>query len=191
MPMRLVVLVSGSGTLLQSLIDASLTGELDASVVAVGADRADAYGLVRAEQAGIPFFVVPLAPGGDRAAWDASLAAQVAAHEPDLVVSAGFMKLVGPVFLARFGGRTINTHPALLPSFPGIHGPRDALAHGVKVTGATLFMIDEGVDTGRILAQEPVRVLPDDTVESLHERIKIVERQLLVDAVNEFSRGNR
>jgi phosphoribosylglycinamide formyltransferase-1 len=191
MPMRLVVLVSGSGTLLQSLIEASLTGELDASVVAVGADRADAHGLVRAGLAGIPTFVVPLEPGGDRAAWDARLAEQVAAYEPDLVVSAGFMKLVGPAFLARFGGRTINTHPALLPSFPGIHGPRDALAHGVKVTGATLFLIDEGVDTGRILAQEPVRVLPDDTVESLHERIKIVERQLLVDAVNELSRGNR
>jgi phosphoribosylglycinamide formyltransferase 1 len=191
MPMRLVVLVSGSGTLLQSLIDASLTGELDASVVAVGADRADAYGLVRAGQAGIPTFVVPFEKGGDRAAWDASLTERVAAHEPDLVVSAGFMKLVGPAFLARFGGRTINSHPALLPSFPGTHGPRDALAHGVKVTGATLFMVDEGVDTGRILAQEPVRVLPDDTVESLHERIKIVERQLLVDAVNEFSRGNR
>jgi len=191
MPMRLVVLVSGSGTLLQSLIDASLTGELDASVVAVGADRAEALGLVRAGQAGIPTFVVPLEPGGDRTAWDASLAEQVAAHEPDLVVSAGFMKLVGPAFLARFGGRTINTHPALLPSFPGIHGPRDALAHGVKVTGATLFMVDEGVDTGRILAQEPVRVLPDDTVETLHERIKIVERQLLVDTVNELSRGTR
>jgi len=191
MPMRLVVLVSGSGTLLQALIDASVTGELEASVVAVGADRADAYGLVRAERAGIPTFVVPLERGGDRAAWDADLAQQVAAHEPDLVVSAGFMRLVGPAFLARFGGRTINTHPALLPSFPGIHGPRDALAHGVKVTGATLFLVDEGVDTGRILAQEPVRVLPDDTVESLHERIKIVERQLLVDTVNELSRGNR
>ena len=191
MPMRLVVLVSGSGTLLQSLLDASATGELDASVVAVGADRDDAYGLVRAARAGVPTFVHPFEPGGDRAAWDARLAVLVSAHEPDLVVSAGFMKLVGPAFLARFGGRTINTHPALLPSFPGIHGPRDALAHGVKVTGATLFMIDEGVDTGRILAQEPVRVLPDDTVETLHERIKIVERQLLVDAVNELSRGNR
>ncbi len=191
MPMRLVVLVSGSGTLLQSLLDASATGELDASVVAVGADRDDAYGLVRAERAGVPTFVHPFEPGGDRAAWDTRLAELVSAHEPDLVVSAGFMKLVGPAFLACFGGRTINTHPALLPSFPGTHGPRDALAHGVKVTGATLFLIDEGVDTGRILAQEPVRVLPDDTVETLHERIKIVERQLLVDAVNEFSRGNR
>ena len=191
MPMRLVVLVSGSGTLLQSLLDASASGELDAAVVAVGADRADAYGLVRAERAGVPTFVHSYRRGDDRAAWDAALAELVAAHEPDLVVSAGFLKLVGPAFLARFGGRTINTHPALLPSFPGIHGPRDALAHGVKVTGATLVLIDEGVDTGRILAQEPVRVLPDDTVESLHERIKIVERQLLVDTVNELSRGNR
>ncbi|HEY3339825.1 MAG TPA: phosphoribosylglycinamide formyltransferase [Propionicimonas sp.] len=191
MPMRLVVLVSGSGTLLQSLLDASVSGELDASVAAVGADRADAYGLVRAERAGVPTFVHPYLPGDDRAAWDAGLADLVAAHEPDLVVSAGFMKLLGPAFLTRFGGRTINTHPALLPSFPGIHGPRDALAHGVKVTGATLFLIDEGVDTGRILAQEPVRVLPDDTVESLHERIKIVERQMLVDTVNELSRGIR
>jgi phosphoribosylglycinamide formyltransferase-1 len=191
MPMRLVVLVSGSGTLLQSLLDASATGELDASVVAVGADRADAYGLLRAEQSGVPTFVHPYLPGGDRAAWDARLAELVAAHNPDLVVSAGFMKLVGPAFLARFGGRTINTHPTLLPSFPGTHGARDALAHGVKVTGATLFLIDEGVDTGRILAQEPVRVLPGDTVETLHERIKIVERQLLVDTIKELSRGNR
>ena len=191
MPMRLVVLVSGSGTLLQSLLDASASGELDASVVAVGADRPDAYGLVRAELAGVPTFVHPYSRGDDRAAWDAGLAELVAAHQPDLVVSAGFLKLVGPAFLARFGGRTINTHPALLPSFPGLHGPRDALAHGVKVTGATLFLVDEGVDTGRILAQEPVRVLPDDTVESLHERIKIVERQLLVDTVNELSRGTR
>lgn len=189
MPMRLVVLVSGSGTLLQSLLDASASGELDAAVVAVGSDRSDAYGLRRAELAGVPTFVHPLA--GDRAEWDAALAEIVAGYSPDLVVSAGFMKLVGPAFLARFGGRTINTHPALLPSFPGMHGPRDALAHGVKVTGATLFLVDEGVDTGRILAQEPVRVLPDDTVETLHERIKIVERQLLVDTVNQLSRGNR
>ena len=189
--MRLVVLVSGSGTLLQSLLDASSDGELDASVVAVGADRAEAYGLVRAERAGVPTFVHPYLPGDDRAAWDTGLAELVAAHAPDLVVSAGFMKLVGPAFLARFGGRTINTHPALLPSFPGVHGPRDALAHGVKVTGATLFLIDEGVDTGRILAQEPVRVLPEDTVESLHERITIVERHLLLDTINELSRGIR
>jgi phosphoribosylglycinamide formyltransferase-1 len=191
MPMRLVVLVSGSGTLLQSLLDASAAGELDATVVAVGADRDDAYGLVRAERAGVPTFVHPLPKGADRAAWDARLTELVADHDPDLVVSAGFMKLVGPSFLARFGGRVINTHPALLPSFPGMHGPRDALAHGVLVTGATVFLIDEGVDTGRILAQEPVRVLPGDDADTLHERIKIVERQLLVDTVNELSRGTR
>ena len=191
MPMRLVVLVSGSGTLLQALLDAAASGEMDAAVVAVGADRPDAYGLVRAEQAGVATFVHPLAVGADRAAWDARLAELVAAHEPELVVSAGFMKLLGPAFLARFGGRTINTHPSLLPSFPGTNAPRDALHHGVKVTGATLFLIDGGVDTGRILVQEPVRVLPGDTVETLHERIKIVERQLLVDTVNELSRGNR
>lgn len=191
MPMRLVVLVSGSGTLLQALLDASASGELNATVVAVGADRPGAQGLVRAERAGVATFVHPLAKDGDRAAWDAGLTELVAAHEPDLVVSAGFMKLVGPAFLTRFGGRTINTHPSLLPSFPGTNAPRDALHHGVLLTGATLFLIDSGVDTGRILAQEPVRVLPGDTVEVLHERIKIVERQLLVDTVNELSRGNR
>ncbi|MFZ0529700.1 MAG: phosphoribosylglycinamide formyltransferase, partial [Propionicimonas sp.] len=147
-------------------------------------------GLARAQAAGVPTFVHPLAPGADRAAWDAGLAELVAAHQPDLVVSAGFMKLVGPAFLSRFAGRMINTHPALLPSFPGIHAPADALAHGVKVTGATVFVVDAGVDTGRILAQEPVRVLPGDTVESLHERIKRVERQLLVDTVNQLCQGD-
>lgn len=191
MPKRLVVLVSGTGTLLQALLDASAAGELVADVVAVGADRPDAYGLVRAERAGVPTFVHVLAKGADRARWDAELTELVAAYQPDLIVSAGFMKLVGPAFLARFGGRMINTHPALLPSFPGMHAPRDALAHGVKVTGATVFAVDEGVDSGQILAQEPVRVLPDDTVETLHERIKIVERQLLVDTVNELCRGDR
>ena len=190
MPLRLVVLVSGSGTLLQALLDAQESGELDARVVAVGSDRPDAHGLARAERAGVPTFVHPLAKGADRAAWDAGLTDLVAAHEPDLVVSAGFMKLVGPAFLARFGGRTINTHPALLPSFPGMHAVRDALAHGVTVTGATIFAVDAGVDSGRIIAQEPVRVLPGDDVGTLHERIKIVERQLLVDTVNELSRRN-
>lgn len=189
MPMRLVVLVSGSGTLLQALLDASASGELAARVVAVGSDRPDARGLARAESAGVPTFVHPLAAGADRAAWDAELTDLVAAYDPDLVVSAGFMKLVGPAFLARFGGRMINSHPALLPSFPGTHAVRDALAHGVAVTGATIFAVDAGVDSGRIIAQEPVRVLPGDDVETLHERIKIVERRLLVDTVNQLSRG--
>jgi phosphoribosylglycinamide formyltransferase 1 len=189
MPLRLVVLVSGSGTLLQALLDAVVAGELAASIVAVGADRADAYGLVRARTAGVATFVHPLAKGADRGVWDAELADSVAAHQPDLVVSAGFMKLVGEAFLARFGGRMINTHPALLPSFPGMHGVRDALAHGVKVTGTTVFVVDSGVDTGRILAQAPVPVLPGDTEETLHERIKTVERCLLVDTINEISKG--
>jgi len=178
MPMRLVVLVSGSGTLLQALLDAQSTGELDGSVVAVGSDRPDAQGLVRAERAGLPTFVHPLAKGADRAAWDEGLAELVAAHRPDLVVSAGFLKLVGPAFLARFGGRMINSHPALLPAFPGMHAVRDALEHGVKVTGCTLFLVDAGVDSGQILAQEAVRVLPGDDESVLHERIKTVERRL-------------
>lgn len=191
MPLRLVVLVSGSGTLLQAVLDASTAGQLNAHVVAVGADRADAYGLVRAEAAGVATFVHPLAKGADRAVWDAELTDLVAAFRPDLVVSAGFMKLVGPAFLDRFKGRMINTHPALLPSFPGFHAVRDALAHPVLVTGATVFCVDEGIDSGRILAQEPVRIEPGDTEAFLHERIKIVERRLLIDTVNQLSRGDR
>ncbi len=187
MAFRIAVLISGTGSLLQALLDAQAAGELHAEVVVVGSDRADAQGLLRAAQAGVPTFVHAFSWGGDRAAWDAELTELLAAHRPDLVVSAGFMKLVGPAFLARFGGRTINTHPALLPSFPGMHGPRDALEHGVKVTGVTVFEVDAGVDTGRILAQEPVRVLPGDTVESLHERIKVAERVLLVHTVNELA----
>lgn len=191
MAFRIAVLISGTGSLLQALLDAQAVGELRAEVVLVGSDNADAEGLRRAAAAGVPGFVHPFAKGGDRAAWDAELTDLVAAHDIDLVVLAGFMKLVGPVFLARFGGRTINTHPALLPSFPGMHGPRDALEHGVKVTGTTVFEVDAGVDTGRILAQEPVRVLPGDTVESLHERIKVAERVLLVHTVNELASNER
>ena len=189
MPLRLVVLVSGAGTLLQSLLDAEAAGRLDATVVAVGSDRPGVAGLSRAAAADVPSFVVRLEPGGDRAAWDAELTRVVAAHAPDLVVSAGFLKLLGPAFLARFCDRIINTHPALLPSFPGLHGVRDALAAGVKVTGATVFCVDAGVDTGRILAQEAVPVLPDDDEEALHERIKVVERRLLVDTVNDLAKG--
>lgn len=191
MPMRLLVLVSGSGTLLQALLDAHSSGDLAAEVVAVGSDRADAFGLVRAEKAGVPTFIHPYRAGEDRQLWDAELTRRAAAFDPDLVVSAGFMKLVGEDFLARFAGRMINTHPALLPSFPGMHGVRDALAHGVKVTGTTVFTVDSGVDTGTILAQEAVPVLPDDTEVSLHERIKVVERRLLVDTINQLSKGIR
>ncbi len=180
---RIVVLASGSGTLLQALLDACASGEAGATVVAVGTDRPAVRALERAEAAGIPSFVLPVSDFATRAEWDVALSERVDRYSPDLVVSAGFMKLVGPAFLDRFGGRMINTHPALLPSFPGVHAPRDALAHGVKVTGATIFLVDAGIDTGRILGQVAVPVLPDDTVDSLHERIKVVERQLLVDTV--------
>lgn len=183
-PARLVVLLSGTGTLLQALLDASADPAYGARVVAVGSDRPDVVGLDRARAAGVETFVHPLGAGADRAAWDAELTARVAAYEPDLVVSAGFMKLLGPDFLARFGGRTINTHPALLPAFPGMHGPRDALAYGVKVTGATVFLVDAGVDTGVVLDQAVVPVLDDDTVHSLHERIKVAERDLLVNTTH-------
>lgn len=187
MAYRIAVLVSGTGSLLQALLDAQSAGELQAQVAVVGSDTAAAQGLARAELAGVPTFVHAYRKGDDRAAWDEALTALVAAHDVDLVVLAGFMKLVGPVFLARFGGRTINTHPALLPSFPGMHGPRDALAHGVKITGTTVFEVDAGVDTGRILAQQAVPVLAGDTVDTLHERIKVAERALLVHTVNDLA----
>lgn len=189
MPLRLVVLVSGAGTLLQALLDAQADGRLEARVVAVGSDRPGVAGLERAAAAGVPSFVHPLVKGADRAAWDRELTGLVAEYQPDLVVSAGFMKLFGAAFLDRFGDRTINTHPALLPAFPGMHAVADALAAGVEVTGATVFGVDAGIDSGEILAQEPVPVLPGDDVETLHERIKIVERRLLVDTVNQLSRG--
>jgi phosphoribosylglycinamide formyltransferase-1 len=184
-PARVVVLVSGSGTLLQSLLDAP---DLPAQVVAVGADRGDIEGLARAERAGIPTFTVRVKDHADRAAWDAALAKAVAEHRPDLVVSAGFMKILGPGFLAGVGAPMINTHPALLPSFPGTHGVADALAYGVKLTGATVHIVDEGMDTGPVLAQAAVAVEPGDTVEALHERIKIEERRLLVGTVAALAR---
>ena len=183
MPVRLVVLISGSGTLLQSLIDECTDPAYGARIVAVGADREGIAGLDRARAARIPIFVCRLGEYADRAAWNRALAEQVAAYEPDWVISAGFMKILGPGFLARFGGRMLNTHPALLPSFPGAHAVREALAHGVKVTGCTLFTVDEGVDTGPILAQQAVDVHAGDSEESLHERIKVVERQMLIDVI--------
>lgn len=188
MSLRLVVLVSGSGTLLQALLDAAPPADAGWEVVAVGSDRDGIEGLARAERAGVPTFTIRLRDFADRAAWDAALTAACVEHAPDLVVSAGFMKLVGEPFLARFGGRFINTHPALLPSFPGAHGVRDALTHGVKVTGCTVFEVDAGVDTGRIIDQVAVRVADDDTEASLHERIKVAERELLVATVADLAR---
>lgn len=187
-PARLVVLVSGGGTNLQALLDAAVDPAYGAQVVAVGSDRPGVQGLARAEDAGIPTFTVRLGDFDSREAWDEALAREVLAYAPDLVVLAGFMKLTGPAFLARFGGRTLNTHPALSPSFPGMHGPRDALAYGVKVTGATLFVVDAGVDTGPIVDQVAVRVEDDDDVETLHERIKVAERAMLVEQVGRLAR---
>jgi len=186
-PVRIVVLVSGAGTNLQALLDACAEPSYGARVVAVGADRDDIEGLARADRAGIPTFVAKVSDYTSREHWDRALADKVGAFEPDLVVSAGFMKLVSADFLERF--LTLNTHPALCPAFPGMHGPRDALEHGVKVTGATLFVVDAGVDTGPIVAQVPVEVAEDDDVDSLHDRIKTAERAMLVDTVGRIARG--
>jgi phosphoribosylglycinamide formyltransferase 1 len=149
----------------------------------VVSDRAGVGALDRATAAGVSTAVVRPGDHADRADWDAALAETVAGTEPDLVVSAGFARLLGPAFLAAFGGRTINTHPALLPAFPGAHPVRDTVAYGVKVTGATVHLVDAGVDTGPVLAQEAVTVDPDDTEDTLHERIKVVERRVLVETV--------
>ena len=157
----------------------------------MGADRPAIAGLDRAERRGVPTFVVAVADHPDRASWDAALADAIGAHDPDLVVSAGFMKILGPAVLERFGGRVINTHPALLPSFPGAHGVRDAMAHGVKVTGCTCHYVDAGVDTGPIIAQRAVAVEDDDTEGSLHERIKVVEREMLVGVLRELGERHR
>jgi phosphoribosylglycinamide formyltransferase-1 len=184
-----VVLVSGAGTNLQALLDACRDPAFEAEVVAVGADRDGVEGLARARRAGVATFVQQLAPGADRDVWDAELSAQVAVHAPDLVVLAGFMKLVGPAFLGAFGARTVNTHPALSPSFPGTHAPADAIGYGVKISGCTVFLVDAGVDTGLICAQRSVEVADDDTADTLHERIKVVERAMLVDTVGRMVRG--
>ncbi|WP_235735921.1 phosphoribosylglycinamide formyltransferase [Nocardioides alcanivorans] len=187
-PARLVVLVSGSGTNLQALLDACEDPAYGAQVVAVGADRHDIEGLRRADRAGVPTFVKQVRDYESRDNWDRVLTKAVAGFEPDLVVLAGFMKLVGPTFIEAFGGRTVNTHPALSPSFPGMSGPADALEYGVKVTGCTLFVVDAGVDTGPIVAQSAVPVLDDDDVDSLHERIKVAERAMLADNVGLMAR---
>jgi phosphoribosylglycinamide formyltransferase-1 len=185
---RLVVLVSGAGTNLQALIDASADPAYGATVVAVGADRDGIAALDRAGAAGIPSFTLRVGSFASRDAWDDALAGACEEHRPDLIVCAGFMKLVGKSFLARFGGRCLNTHPALLPSFPGMHGVRDALAYGVKVTGCTVFLVDDGVDAGPVVAQQAVEVRDDDDEGTLHERIKVAERALLVDTVGRMAR---
>jgi phosphoribosylglycinamide formyltransferase-1 len=180
---RIVVLLSGTGTLCAALLAAAAEPDQPFEVIAVGSDRADAAGLDRARERGVETFVTALRDHPDRAAWDRALAAELTARRPDWVVSAGFMKLLGPAVLGAFPGRVLNTHPALLPAFPGAHAVRDALAAGARTTGATVHLVDAGVDTGPVLAQRPVPVLPDDDEARLHERIKTVERELLVQTL--------
>jgi formyltetrahydrofolate-dependent phosphoribosylglycinamide formyltransferase len=184
----LVVLVSGTGSILQALLDACGRPDFGARVVAVGADRAGTGGEARAAAAGIPTFVRRVPDFPDRASWDRALTQDCAEHKPDLIVAAGFLKLVGTDFLSQFGGRLINTHPALLPSFPGLHSVRDALEYGVKVTGCSVILADAGVDSGPILAQQAVPVLDGDDEDSLHERIKVAERSVVVDTIGRMVR---
>jgi phosphoribosylglycinamide formyltransferase-1 len=186
-PARLVVLASGTGTLLSSLLDAAV-GDYPARVVAVGTDR-DCRAVEIARAASVSTFTVRLREFPDRNAWDAAITEATAAHEPDFVVSAGFMKMLGPQFLSHFLGRIVNTHPALLPAFPGAHAVPATLEYGVKVTGCTVHLVDAGIDTGPILAQQPVPVLDGDDEETLHERIKVVERRLLVDVLAALATG--
>lgn len=175
------------GSLLASLLEAAVD-EYPGRVVAVGVDR-DCRAAEIAAAASLPTFTARLGDHPDRDAWDAALTDATAAHSPDLIISAGFMKILGPQFLSRFTGRILNTHPALLPAFPGAHGVADALAYGVKVTGCTVHLVDAGTDTGPILAQEPIPVLDDDDEQTLHERIKVTERRLLVDVVAAVATG--
>jgi phosphoribosylglycinamide formyltransferase-1 len=188
MQSRLVVLVSGSGSNLQALLDAAADQAFGGTVVAVGADRDGIAGISRAQAAGVPIFIRRITDFPERADWDRALAADCAAFAPDLVVLAGFMRLVGPDFLRQFGGRLINTHPALLPSFPGMHAVRDALDYGVKLTGCSIIGVDAGVDSGPVIAQAAVPVLDGDDETALHERIKVAERSLLVETVGRMVR---
>lgn len=185
--MRIVVLVSGTGSNLQAVLDAVAGGELDVEIAAVGADRPGTYGVQRAGDAGCETFVVNFRDYDVRSEWNRALTEKVASYNPDVVLSSGFMRIVDEHFIKAFEGRYLNTHPALLPSFPGAHGVRDALAYGVKVTGCTVHIADAGVDTGPILAQAAVEVLDTDTEETLHERIKVQERRLLLETLARIS----
>jgi formyltetrahydrofolate-dependent phosphoribosylglycinamide formyltransferase len=189
LPARLVVLASGEGRTLQALLDAAADPSYGAQVVAVGTDRDSARAVDRALAAGIEAFTVRLEDHPDRAAWDLALAVELARHQPDLVVCAGFMRLLGRPVLEAFPQRVVNTHPALLPAFPGTHAVAEALAYGVKVTGVTVHLVDEGVDTGPVVAQAAVPVEPGDTEQSLHARIQDVEQPLYVEAVGRLARG--
>nr|WP_220476456.1 phosphoribosylglycinamide formyltransferase [Microcella alkalica] len=186
--MRVVVLISGGGSNLRALLEASAHADYPAHVVAVGADR-EADGLAHAEAFGIPSFTVPYSSFPSREAWGDELLTTIREWEPDLVVLSGLMRLLPATVVDALAPNVINTHPAFLPEFPGAHGVRDALAAGVEQTGASVIVVDAGVDSGPILAQERVPVLPGDTEHSLHERIKPVERRLLIDTVRGIATG--
>ncbi|MBT2501861.1 phosphoribosylglycinamide formyltransferase [Curtobacterium sp. ISL-83] len=186
--LELVVLISGTGSNLRALLEATLDAEYPARVVAIGADR-DAEGLALGEEYSIPTFTVPFSNFDSRAEWGAELAAQIRPWTPDLLVLSGLMRLLPPAVVSEFGPAIINTHPAYLPEFPGAHGVRDALAAGVTETGASVITVDDGVDTGPILAQERVPVLPHDTESTLHDRIKPVERRLLIQTILDIANG--
>jgi len=187
--LSLVVLISGGGSNLRALLEASEDAEFPARVIAVGADR-DADGFAHAEEFGIPTFSCALSAFPDRDAWGDALLEQIRVWNPDLVVLSGFMKLLPPRVVAALSPALINTHPAYLPEFPGAHGVRDAIEAGVDKTGASVIVVDNGVDSGPIISQERIAVLPDDTEHTLHDRIKIVERNLLVQAVLDIANGH-
>ncbi|KJL22584.1 Phosphoribosylglycinamide formyltransferase [Microbacterium oxydans] len=187
--LTVAVLISGTGSNLRALLEAARHPDFPARVVVVGADR-EAEGLAHAEEFGVPSFTVPWHEHESREAWGAELAGQLTVWNPDLVVLSGLMRLLPPSLVAQYSPRLINTHPAFLPEFPGAHGVRDALAAGVAQTGASVIVVDDGVDTGPILAQERVPILDGDTEHSLHERIKPVERRLLIDVVRGIATGD-
>ncbi|MBR8741265.1 phosphoribosylglycinamide formyltransferase [Nocardiopsis sp. MG754419] len=182
----MVVLISGTGSNMAALMEAAKDPAYGAEIVAVGTDREGTRGIELARAAGVPTFVVPFRDYTDRSAWDTAMSDRIAEHEPDLVVSAGFMRILGPAVVGRH--QAVNIHPALLPSFPGAHAVRDALAHGVRITGTTIHFLDEGVDSGPIIDQVAVPVEDGDDESGLHERIKIVERRMLVDTVGRLAR---
>lgn len=187
--LTVAVLISGTGSNLRALLEAARHPDFPARIVVVGADR-DAEGLAHAEEFGIPSFTAPFRAFENRDAWGDEIGRQLDMWEPDLIVLSGLMRLLPASLVARFAPRIINTHPAFLPEFPGAHGVRDALAAGVTQTGASVIVVDEGVDSGPILAQERIPVHPGDTEQALHERIKPVERRLLIDVVRRIATGD-
>jgi phosphoribosylglycinamide formyltransferase-1 len=185
-PARLLILASGAGSTLQTFLDAVPAGELEAVICAVGSDRPECAALDRARSAGVPTFAVPLERGADRALWNERMAEAIAGYSPDLVVLAGFMRVLGPQVVSRF--KIVNTHPSLLPSFPGAHAIRDALAHGVRITGVTVHWVDEGLDSGPIIAQAAVDVLDGDDEDALRARIQVAEKPLYLTTIRTLSK---